>query len=210
MNISSTLLFTLVLGSVFTLSCSLVAAKPAKILFLGDSLSEGYGINKKYSYPLVVQSSLKKQGVEIAVLNGSVSGSTTASCASRLRWFAKASPDFVFIALGGNDGLRGIPVSESKKNLRKCTKLAQEKGMTAFLTGMMVPPNYGPDYSKEFKEMYTSIAKDLKVDLMPFLLVDVAGEKTLNQEDGIHPNKAGHKVMGENVAKFLAKNFKKK
>lgn len=181
----------------------LCLASPTKILFLGDSLTEGYGINKKKSYPLVVKELLAKKGIEIEVINGSVSGSTTASCTSRLRWFSKASPQYVFIALGGNDGLRGIPVKTSMKNLKDCAKLAKEKGIAVTLTGMMAPPNYGDDYTTPFKAMYPKIARELKAPLMPFLLLDVAGEKKLNQEDGIHPNVAGHRVMGEKVAQFF-------
>ena len=184
-------------------------AQTTKILFLGDSLTEGYGINKKKSYPEVVKKLLAKKNLKIEIINGSVSGSTTASCSSRLRWFSKGEPDYVFIALGGNDGLRGIPVKASFKNLRECSKMALEKGIKVMLTGMMVPPNYGPDYTSAFKGMYPKISKELKAPLMPFLLVDVAAEQALNQEDGIHPNEKGHEVMGKNVALFFEGVFKK-
>jgi len=176
---------------------------PIKILFLGDSLTEGYGVDKSKSYPQMVQKFLKEKGVIIEVLNGSVSGSTTASSSSRLKWFLKAKPNILFLALGANDGLRGVKVSESKKNLRECIQAAKSAGLKVVLAGMMVPPNYGADYGLNFIAMFKELAKEEKLKLMPFLLKGVAGEEKLNQEDGIHPNESGHNVIGRNVADFL-------
>lgn len=195
-------IFLLAIG-LFIVFVSSLNAAPIKVLFLGDSLTEGYGIDKKKAYPSVVKEILSSQGIEIEIHNGSVSGSTTASCLSRLRWFSKVKPSFAFIALGGNDGLRGIKVASSLKSLKECSAYAQKLGITVMLSGMMVPPNYGPDYTTAFKNIYPTISKELGVKLMPFLLVDVAGEQKLNQEDGIHPNIEGHRVMGKNVAAFM-------
>ncbi len=180
-----------------------------KILFLGDSLTEGYGVPKDKAYPYVVERVLKKKGHEIEILNGSVSGSTTASSLSRLKWFLKAKPDWLFLALGANDGLRGIKVEESYKNLEKTVLFAKENKIQVAVAGMMVPPNYGEDYGKKFNQMYKDLKKKHGVKLMPFLLVNVAAEKEMNQEDGIHPNVLGHEKMGENVANFLLPFFKK-
>lgn len=177
--------------------------QPVKILFLGDSLTEGHGIDKKQSYPNIVAKILSEKGVEIDVVNGSVSGSTTASGKSRLKWFSKAKPDYVFLALGGNDILRGIQVEASKKNLVDVIKMAQEKNIKVFLAGMLAPPNYGREYGNSFRQMYLDLQKEYNIPTMPFLLEGVAGEKKYNQEDGIHPNIEGHKIMGEKVAKFL-------
>lgn len=178
---------------------------PIKVLFLGDSLTEGYGVSKDKSYPEIVKKILLKKGVAIEVLNGSVSGSTTASSESRLKWFLKAKPAILFLAVGANDGLRGIKVEESQKNLRECIQKAKSANLKVILAGMMVPPNYGPDYSKKFRKMYSDVASEESVTLMPFLLENVAGEKSLNQEDGIHPNELGHVKMAENVSKYLLK-----
>ncbi len=194
-------LFVLIVSSLSTAS----EAVPIKVLFLGDSLTEGYGINKAKAYPSVVKEVLESEGHKVEILNGSVSGSTTASCLSRLRWFAKTKPALVFVALGGNDGLRGIKVESSQSHLEKCITYAQKEKIRVIISGMMVPPNYGPDYSQAFENMYPSLSKKFNVKLMPFLLVDVAGKKALNQEDGIHPNESGHEVMGKNVAAFMLK-----
>lgn len=174
-----------------------------KVLFLGDSLTEGYGIDKDKSYPLIAAKILKDKGINIEVINGSVSGSTTASGKSRLKWFSKAKPDFVFLALGGNDALRGIKVAASKKNLAAVIELAKAKKIKIFLAGMMAPPNYGKDYGDAFRGMYLDLKKKYHIPTMPFLLEGVAGEKQFNQEDGIHPNIDGHKKIGQKVADFL-------
>ncbi len=180
-----------------------------KILFLGDSLTEGYGIDKKLSYPNIAAKILKEKGQGIEVVNGSVSGSTTASGKSRLKWFSKSSPDYVFLALGGNDALRGIQVEASKKNLAQVIELAQQKKIKVFLAGMLAPPNYGDEYGQSFRQMYLDLEKQYQVPTMPFLLDGVAGEKKYNQEDGIHPNVKGHELMGEKVAKFILSNLRK-
>lgn len=191
----------------FTLSSQAVLAKDQaskiKILFLGDSLTEGYGVEKKSAYPYVAADELRKKNHNIEVINGSVSGSTTASGKSRLKWFSKAEPDYLFLALGANDMLRGIQVDSSQKNLSEVIRLAKEKGMTVILAGMMAPPNYGKEYGDSFKSMYTKLAKLHDISLVPFLLEGVAGEKEFNQVDGIHPNKKGHQKMGELVAKTI-------
>lgn len=175
-----------------------------KVLFLGDSLTEGYGVPKSKSYPVLVKKFLKEERkLEVEILNGSISGSTTASAASRLKWFLKAKPSVVFLALGANDGLRGIKVEESQKNLDKAITLAKEAGVKVVLAGMMVPPNYGPDYGKKFKAMYPSLAKKHNVSLIPFILEGVAGEKEFNQEDGIHPNEKGHEKMAKMIGELL-------
>ena len=179
-------------------------AKEQTLLFIGDSLTAGYGVKKADSYPVLVGNKLNKLGKgQFKIINGSISGSTSASAMGRLKWFKKLKPKLVLLALGANDGLRGIKVSESEKNLKKAISFAREQKMTVILVGMMMPPNYGPEYTKEFKTMYRKTAKDLKIPLIPFLLEGVAGEKSLNQNDGIHPNEKGHRIMAETVYKFV-------
>ena len=184
----------------------LTFANPAlskTVLFIGDSLTEGYGVPKADSFPSLVQKKFDNQKKKIKVLNGSVSGSTTASGLSRLRWFLKAKPDILFLALGANDGLRGIKLSESKKNLIKIIDLAREKNMKIILAGMLLPPNYGEKYRTEFEVMYKDLEKKYKLTRIPFLLKGVAGEKDLNQNDGIHPNEKGHVIISNTVYKTL-------
>jgi|LULR01.1.fsa_nt_gb acyl-CoA thioesterase-1 len=213
MKIHSIFLFSLLVPaitlSVFSNTARAEEGKSTKLLFLGDSLTEGYGVSKDKSYPQWVKKKLEKKGLKVDILNGSISGSTTASSLSRMKWFLKAKPEVVFLALGANDGLRGIKVEESEKNLARAIELAQSQKLTVVLAGMMVPPNYGPDYGKKFKAMYPNLSKKYGVKLLPFLLEGVAGEKEFNQEDGIHPNEAGHEKMGEKVANFLYPLLKK-
>ena len=170
------------------------------ILFIGDSLTEGYQIDPSKAYPSLIQNEL---GDDFKIINGSVSGSTTSSGLSRLRWFLKANPDILVLALGANDGLRGIILEKSKENLIKIINLAKEKKMKIILAGMMLPPNYGEEYTKDFKKMFEELAEDPDISLIPFLLEGVAAEKELNLDDGIHPNEKGHEKMKQTVLKYL-------
>ncbi len=170
-----------------------------KILILGDSLTEGYGVDSKYSFPSQLENILKEKKLNYRVINGGVSGSTTASGKSRLKWFIKAKPKLMVLALGANDGLRGIKVQETKNNLSQIIKLAQQSGIKVVLAGMMTPPNYGKEYGKKFAAIYPKLAEEFKVKLIPFLLEGVAGIKELNIEDGIHPNRKGYKIIAQTV-----------
>ncbi|PPK60246.1 acyl-CoA thioesterase-1 [Malaciobacter marinus] len=174
------------------------------ILFLGDSLTEGLGVAQKDAFPSLVENMIKtKLKKDIKIINGGVSGSTTSDGLSRLKWYLKRKPDIVFIALGANDGLRGLNLQQSQKNLEEIVEFAQKSNAKVFLAGMLIPPNYGPEYSKRFKKMYEEIKNKYKLKSMPFLLDGVAGEKELNQSDGIHPNTQGHKYIAKEVYKFL-------
>lgn len=175
------------------------AAKTKTILALGDSLTEGYGVDSIYSYPSQLGDKLQALKLNYKVVNGGVSGSTTASGLSRLRWFLKGKPDIMILALGANDGLRGLKLEDSKMNLEKIIKLANEHSIRTVLAGMQMPPNYGLEYRDQFKKIYFELAKKYKLVFIPFFLEGVAGNKKLNIEDGIHPNKEGYKVITENV-----------
>ena len=179
------------------------AAATEKILMLGDSLTEGYGVSEEHAYPKVLEGLIVDSGKDYQVINGGVSGSTTASGTSRLRWFLKAKPKLVLIALGANDGLRGVKLSQSKKNLKSIIELAQKSNITVVLAGMRIPPNYGEDYTKQFQKLYIDLASEYKVKRIPFLLKDIAAIKELNIEDGIHPNRKGHKIMANTVYKYI-------
>tara|TARA_R110000868_G_scaffold163335_1_gene395495 strand:+ start:21561 stop:22124 length:564 start_codon:yes stop_codon:yes gene_type:complete len=172
---------------------------------MGDSLSEGYGVTREHSFPSVIEKKLDEGAVpfKVKITNGSVSGSTSANAPSRLKWFLKSKPDILVLALGANDGLRGIDVQSSSDNLAKTIATAKENNIRVVLTGMLIPPNYGADYRDKFSKMYRTLKNKYQLDFIPFLLEGVAGDKELNQADGIHPNDKGHRVMADNVLKVL-------
>ncbi len=189
---------------IFALNLIFANAKADTILFLGDSITEGLGVNKEDAFPKLVetmiQTELKK---DITIINGGVSGSTTSDALSRLKWYLKKNPYIVFIALGANDGLRGLDLNKSKENLEEIIQYAQKSNAKVLLAGMLIPPNYGEEYSKRFKEMYEEIKNKYSLKSMPFLLDEVAGVQNLNQIDGIHPNVEGHKIIAKNVFTFI-------
>ena len=180
-----------------------------KILFLGDSLTEGYGVSKEKSYPALVVEKLnhrfaeRKMAKRVAALYGGISGSTSASALSRLRWFLKAKPRLLFLAMGANDGLRGLPASEMEKNLDATIELARKEGLKTILAGMRLPPNYGKKNGEEFAAVFTRLAKKYELPFVPFLLANVGGEQALNIDDGIHPNEKGHEKIAEQIFPVL-------
>ncbi|MGE5086279.1 MAG: arylesterase [Bacillota bacterium] len=175
-----------------------------KLIVLGDSLSEGYGVAKDAAYPAVLEKKLHEAGKkEWTVINAGVSGSTTASGVGRMKWVFKNKPDVVLLALGANDGLRGLKVEESEKNLAAAIEYAQKEKVRVVLGGLYMPPNYGKDYTEKFKKMYEDLAKKYKVIFIPFILDKVAGNPKYNLADGIHPNEEGHKIIAENVYKAI-------
>jgi acyl-CoA thioesterase-1 len=188
----------------FLITLQFANAKDDTILFLGDSLTEGLGVTKEDAFPKLVetmiQSELKK---DITVINAGVSGSTTSDGLDRLKWYLKKKPSIVFLALGANDGLRGLDLKQSQKNLEEIIKYAQESNAKVLLAGMLIPPNYGPEYSENFRKMYEQLKDKYKLRSMDFLLEGVAGNKELNQRDGIHPNEQGHKIISKNVFEFI-------
>lgn len=180
-----------------------VRAEPKTILFLGDSLTAGYGLNEEQAYPALIQKKIKKDGLDWTVVNAGVSGDTTKGGLSRVPWLLKTKPAFVLVALGANDGLRGVPVKETQKNLDAILTQFKISGASAALTGMILPVNYGPDYRAEFKNVFPALAKKHKVPFYPFLLKGVAQNKDLNLSDGMHPNARGQEIMAENIYRFL-------
>jgi len=196
----------LLLTLIFLLPLSLYAE--TSILFLGDSLTAGHGVDEAQGYVALVEKKLAKKGYKLKISNGSVSGSTSASAAGRMRWFLKAKPDWVFLALGANDGLRGRPVSEIAKDLNTAIDLAQKAGVKVMLAGMRMPPNYGEVYTRDFAAMYRQIAAKKKLALLPFVLKGVGGRPWLNQSDGIHPNPKGHAIIADLVADFIEQTIK--
>ncbi len=170
---------------------------------MGDSLTEGYRLGKEEAYPHLMEQTLKKKYPDIKVINGGISGSTSASAPKRLEWYLRAKPDIMILALGANDGLRGLKVEETQKNLDLVITKAKNLGIKIILAGMRMPPNYGKEYTKKFDALFPALAKKHNLKLIPFILEDVAGTPALNLPDGIHPNPDGHKVMAKNVLKYL-------
>lgn len=173
------------------------------ILFLGDSLTEGYQLAKEDAYPAVIERTLKKTHKDIKVINGGVAGATSASGMKRMDWYLKAKPDVMVLALGANDGLRGLKINETEKNLSNVIEKAQERNIKVVLVGMKMPTNMGEPYRKEFENIYPKLAKKYSVKLVPFLLDGVGGQPAMNLPDGIHPNPKGHEVMAKTVLKVL-------
>lgn len=170
------------------------------ILVLGDSLAAGFGVEKEEAFPFLLEQRLKEEGFEdIRVVNGGFSGSTTAGALKRMKWYLKLKPDFLILELGANDGLRGHDIASIRRNLEKTIVYARERKMRVLLAGMKIPINYGKEYTLKFEQIFTSLAEQYSITLIPFLLDGVAGRKDLNLADGIHPNPEGHKIVAENV-----------
>lgn len=181
-------------------------ANTSLMIVLGDSLSEGFGVARDAAWPALLEKRLNEvqmSGKKWTVVNAGVSGSTTASGISRIKWLAQKKPQVLILSLGANDGLRGLKVSESKKNLQETIDFAFKQNMKVVLGGLYMPPNYGKEYTAEFKKMYDDLAAKNKVIFVPFVLESVAGNPKFNLADGIHPNEAGHKQMMENIFKVL-------
>ncbi|WP_373075659.1 arylesterase [Zeaxanthinibacter enoshimensis] len=175
------------------------------ILIFGNSLTAGLGVAQEDAYPALLQKMLDSAGYQYTVVNAGLSGDTTASGRSRLDWILKQDIDIFILELGANDGLRGIPLTESRENLINIIRAVREQNQETaiLLAGMQLPPNLGPEYTGSFKNMYPEIAEQENVILIPFLLQGVAGNSRLNQEDGIHPTEEGHKIMAKTVWPFL-------
>jgi acyl-CoA thioesterase-1 len=171
------------------------------IVFFGNSLTAGYGLKLSEAYPAVVQERLNAANLPYTVVNAGVSGETTASGNARVDWILESQVDIFVLELGGNDGLRGIPVSETSKNLQSIIDKVKTKSPTTkiLLAGMQVPPNMGKKYADEFAAIYPTLAKKNDIHLIPFLLEHVGGERHLNLEDGIHPTAEGQRLVAENV-----------
>ncbi|MFN3696169.1 MAG: arylesterase [Pseudobdellovibrio sp.] len=176
-----------------------------KLVILGDSLTEGYGVAQDSSFPYLLQNKFNKLKPNVKVISSGSSGSTSASALQRIKWISKDKPDYVLILLGSNDGLRGLSVAQTEKNLTEAVVWAKSQNIKVALGQLHVPPNYSVDYGKKFSAVYTNISRVQKINLAPFLLDKVAGNKDLNLADGIHPNEEGHKIVADNLFHFLAK-----
>ena len=179
-------------------SASAVSTRP-RIVFLGDSLTAGYGLAKEQSVPSLIQRRLADEGYDYEVINAGVSGDTSAGGLSRLDWSLNGNVKVLVIELGANDGLRGLPVDAMKRNLTEIITRAKNRGITVLLTGMEAPPNFGVAYTNEFRQAFRDLAREQKVAFIPFYLDGVAGNPNLNIADGIHPNPEGSQIVERNI-----------
>ena len=175
-----------------------------KVVLFGDSLMAGYGLPKKHHLSIVLENNLKEAGLNIKVINGSVSGSTSSGGLNRVDWsLSEPGIDLIILGLGANDMLRGIQPDETKKNLEQIINVAQNKKIKIILAGMVAPNTHGKKYKKEFDDIYPKLSKKYNLPLIPFLLEGVALNPSLNQKDGIHPNKDGTIKVSETIKKSI-------
>src|SRR3984957_17606666 len=179
------------------------------ILAFGNSLTAGHGVLASVSYPAQLQAELDRLGYRYHVVNAGISGDTTAGGLSRIDASLANKPSIVILELGANDGLRGVPVADTRRNLEEMIVKCQASGATVVLAGMTLPRNYGPDYIQDFEKMFTDLSKQYKTALIPFFLEGVAGRTELNQEDGIHPLGPGYTIVVQNLLKTLEPLLKK-
>jgi acyl-CoA thioesterase-1 len=174
------------------------AARP-KVVALGDSITAGLGVLQVDAYPAQIQKLIDTDGYDIEVLNGGESGDTSATALRRLDGLLDSNVKILIVAVGGNDALRGVPPSATQANVLAIVKKAQDKGIDVLLTGMQAPPNLGEDYANAFRSLFYKVARDRSATFMPFLLEGVAGDPAMNQDDGIHPTAAAHKLIAANI-----------
>jgi len=181
------------------------AAEPSRprIVFLGDSLTAGLGLPRAQSVPSLIQARLDTSGYSYEVVNAGVSGDTSAGGLRRLDWALDGDVDVLVVELGANDGLRGLPVAQMKDNLDRIISRAKDRRIAVILTGMEAPPNYGPVYTSEFRQVFQDLAEQHDVTFVPFFLEGVAGIPQLNNTDGIHPNAAGAKIIEQTIWRAL-------
>jgi len=178
-----------------------------RIVVFGDSLTAGYGLEDvEDAYPGLLQQKIDSLQLGYTVINSGISGETTAGGKNRIDWVLNQKPSVFILELGANDGLRGVPLTETKMNLQYIIDAVKTKypSTKIVLAGMQIPPNFGQDYTNEFKNIFPALAQKNQVALIPFLLENVGGIPSLNQSDGIHPTAKGHKILAENVWEVLA------
>jgi acyl-CoA thioesterase-1 len=186
--------------------------KKNMILFFGNSLTAGMGLEPAEAFPALIQNRLDSLGYDYEVVNAGLSGETTASGKNRINWVLDQDVDVFILELGANDGLRGIPIEETRKNLQDIISTVKEKnpGIKIVLAGMQIPPNMGEEYTTEFRNIFPELAEKNEVELIPFLLEGVAGDSELNQQDGIHPTAKGYEIVANNVWSVLEEVVEKK
>ena len=178
------------------------ASRP-RVVALGDSLTAGLGLPPGQAWPALVQRRIDEAGLDVEVVNAGVSGDTTAGGVRRLDWALDGDVRVLILELGANDGLRGLPVDQMQDNLSTMIETAKRRNITVLLCGMEAPPNFGPQYTREFRQAFRDLADEHDVAFLPFFLDGVAGDAALNQADGIHPNEAGTRRVADLVWQAL-------
>ena len=188
-------------------STNSTTVKKKSIVFFGNSLTAGYGLSPEQAFPALIQQKIDSLGLPYLAINAGLSGETSSGGLTRIDWILQQPMDIFILELGANDGLRGIPLAQTKKNLQDIIDKVKAKYPEAKLifAGMQIPPNMGQTYSTEFRDMFGELAEKNSMALIPFLLEGVGGEPELNQEDGIHPTAEGHRIVADNVWKELEK-----
>ncbi|MFT4537923.1 MAG: acyl-CoA thioesterase-1 [Planctomycetota bacterium] len=169
------------------------------LAYLGDSISAGLHHDPEYAFPAVLRELLAEEGIETRLINGGVSGDTTAGGLRRVGWLLAQQPEYVVVELGGNDGLRGVPLDSIDSNLRAILEKIREAGSAAILLGARMPPNYGADYTLGFEAIYKRLAQEYELAFVPFFLEGVGGVPELNLEDGLHPTREGHRQIARHL-----------
>jgi len=183
----------------------MAAPAPRVILFLGDSITAGYGLDPEQAFPALIQEKIDAKSWKFKVVNAGQSGDTSAGGLNRLDWLLKNRVDILILELGANDGLRGLPAETTRKNLQAIIDRTKDKYPEAkvIVAGMKVPPNMGGDYGRKFEAVFVDLAKKNNAVLIPFELAEVGGRRELNLADGIHPTAKGHEIVAANVWKVL-------
>jgi acyl-CoA thioesterase-1 len=188
-------------------STNAAAEKRGRIVVLGDSITAGYGLSPAQAYPALLQRKIDAAGLPYEVSNAGVSGDTTAGGARRVDWALRGGAEVLIVALGGNDGLRGVQPTETAANLRALVERAREKApeVRVLICGMEMPANFGAEYLAAFRAVFPTVATETGAELVPFLLERVGGIAELNQPDQIHPNAQGQQLVAENVWRVLSR-----
>ena len=181
------------------LSSQVNAEEPVKIVMLGDSLTAGHGLVKGQSVPAQLEKVLRAEKINVKIINAGVSGDTSAGGLARISWALAGQPDGLIIELGANDGLRGLDPKQTFRNLNSIIEYALSANIKVLLTGMLAPPNLGPEYGKDFNSVYPLLARHHGIELYPFYLKGIVANKTLNLEDGLHPNEKGVTIIVKNL-----------
>ena len=210
----NTQLFKAIGSFLFTVSLlhalfSPVQDEKKRIIFFGDSITAGYGLSTEQAFPALIQQKLDSGQMAYQVMNAGLSGETSAGGLGRIDWILKTKPDIFILELGGNDGLRGLSLDETEKNLTAMIQKVRGRNpdVVLFVAGMQIPPNLGQEYTERFRSLFAKVAEANKTELIPFLLENVGGEPELNLADGIHPNVKGHQIVAETVWDKLKKHI---
>lgn len=182
---------------------SATEAPAGVIAAVGDSLTEGYGLDEEKAYPALLEARLRASGHAFRVINAGISGETSSGTLSRVQWILTLKPDIVILGTGANDGLRGVDPALTRRNIRQIVGILKQEGVVVVLAGMEMVRNLGASFTDAFREIYPEVAREEEVILVPFLLKGVAGDPRLNLPDGIHPNPEGYRIVAETVYPYV-------